>query len=445
MSGTVTGDAAEALPEKVMRDGGSDKRAPGSEPGKTAPATAAKKAAAGSRKTATPKKRGGKKTTESKRTTAKSTSGKKNTRRSSTRDNQGPGKSAGGTGRDPERVAVAEASTGAAEEAGTPAAFSNSSPDAAPPPDPKSLSWMAAQAVSALNAVKASQAEKLQAMRAAAEHPAGESQPARSPDTVTKPVEEAGRRAAVGGSGQSQPGGTPERQPAASTEQLIAARATARQRMSLRPVLLVALIAIAGWLGYRYWSGGMEPVEVAEVPEAAVIESLKKQNITDVAVPRNAAITVVADEPVINPGPVTAGNTAGQAAAVSREPDSPTVVVTPAPESRAAVVTAAPEFPTAGETAAMPGVQPADSAGQQEAENPVVEPPAEPTRVAETPAIAPAKPSPAMTGEAMPPASRRVTQPSQPRNRNPGYGYYPRQRSWQQPYPNPGYSQYPPR
>jgi hypothetical protein len=432
------------------------------------------------KKTAAPKQRTGKQVTGGKRTAAKSSSGNKNARRSRTHDGPDPGKSTGGAGADPEHAAVTQSSAAPAEGTATPAVTPDDSAQATQPQDPNSLAWMAAQAVSALNAVKASQAEKLQAMLAAAEnsqpasaeqpgpeesqqaghpdespavagiprhpspvaeYPIAEGQTAQFPDTVPVTGEAAGEHRTV------------------PVEQLVTARATsAGHRLPLRVLLLFGALAITGLLGYRYWFDGAEPVEVAAVPDAAMVGPSQEQNLADIPLPRKAAITVVVDEPAVNPVPETAADAAdaaGQAPAATRQPESaaavqiapppqsPTPVQSPqVPESPAVVLTpAAPETGTAGEPAALAERHAAGGTGRQETENRRVEASAAPVRETDTPASS----SPAASAAAAPPPSRRVTRPSQPGYRNPGYGYYPQQPSWQQRYRNPGYSQYPSR
>jgi hypothetical protein len=172
MSGKTTGDVMEAAPEKAKKGDGSDKTAVRAGSAKTKQATVVQEKDAGSRKADTSKKRAGnKRATGRKRTAAKSPSGKMSTRGSGALDSPDPRKSAGRPGTGPERAAVEETLPGPADETATPPTAPNGNPEVTQPADPKSLSWMAAQAVSALNAVKASQAEKLQVMLAAAETP----------------------------------------------------------------------------------------------------------------------------------------------------------------------------------------------------------------------------------------------------------------------------------
>jgi len=317
--------------------------------------------------------------------------------------------------------------------------------------DPKSLSWMAQQAVSALNAVKANQAEKGRVIMARAEKDMPEREHADSDKQTGKPVQTAGTgepgdagqlpvegcaapaadssgkesRADSGArqeteqqSGEAQqtgkpapPGiaGSPAPKPAAVPAvggRAAASSASLRTPAKRRyPVRLLALIALAGvvplWL---YFGAGDETVHVPNQQEQAI-----------------------ADTPV--PEPV------GQSAAVPVPADGPAwqPATAPAPFPEPVPASQVPENPGSADPAVPVGASELTGTTAQEtgAGQPVVETVETPARETET-ELTDTAPVPPLT-----PPGRRA----------PGYGYYPPQRSWQQPpaYYRPGYSRPPSR
>ncbi len=303
-------------------------------------------------------------------------------------------------------------------------------PDAAAAADdPKSLSWMAQQAVSALNAVKANQAEKGKIIMARAEKDKREPAADVSAAATGMP-EEYLLMDEPGEAPDLQAPGEPDRkdsdvQPAAAPEPAepqpvdlpppavkpgqSAVEPVARRRYSLRlQALAVVAIAIMLWL----YLGGDEATEPVTLQA--------EQETGDQPAPELSAPAI--PEPVATPAPAMPEPVATPAPAMP-EPSATPVQAMPEP-----VAAPAPTIPEAVATPAMP------------------EPSATPTQAMPEPAPAGAVPGTlaretGRTNEPSQPAGHAPA-PVQPPHgyRRPGYGYYPQQRSWQQPRYQTGYA-----
>jgi hypothetical protein len=325
------------------------------------------------------------------------------------------GKSAArGTGKPGKQVAAATDSARLASLPvdPPPVTFSDA---AAAADDPKSLSWMAHQAVSALVAVKAHQAEKGKVIMARAEKDKPEQAAAVSGKQTGKPAQttladrpgDIADQQKPGNADQAdtraqpdveQPpaesqqagkpllpgnvdGPAPEQPGVSATGGCVAAgcppHVITKRRFPIRlQVLVAAVIAIPLWL---YFGSDEEVGPVATHTEQGV-------TVQPMTKPASQSIPVPADTPVWQP-----------ATTVTRSQE--------------------PEPVSAG---AVTGLSAAES----------VQP------VAGTGAVSASEPAPQQV----------PAQPARPSGyRTPGYGYYPPQQSWQQPYYRPGYPGQPPR
>jgi hypothetical protein len=338
-------------------------------------------------------------------------------------------------------------------------------PDAAAAADdPKSLSWMAQQAVSALNAVKAHQAEKGKVIMARAEKDKPEPGHADTGGQTGKPAQptgagepgdagqlqgDGGAESVAGSSGKEnradtgarpaaeQPPGGPQQsgkpassgiadspvpkpagvpapggRAAAGSPPL---RAAAKRRY---PTRLLGLIALAGvvtlWL---YFGADDEAVQDTNQPE---------QEIAGKPVPEPAgqSVSVPADKPDWQPAAAPAQFPEPLPANQVPESLQPTDAAVPVAASELTGVTAQENEQAAAATVATPVSEP--DPGLVENEPPVAQTVVKPD-----------------SGLAENPPQQPVTPPGR---RTPGYGYYPPQRSWQPPaYYRPGYSRPPSR
>jgi hypothetical protein len=346
--------------------------------------------------------------------------------------------------------------------------------------DSRSISWMSAQAVSALNAVRANQAKKAESLLARVEKPVpgrpgitelpeqtsedlleevtgmelaapvdvppGAEQapvtasPASPGDTpviqkeTTVMQDKPGEQEAVASeatvnttevaaTASSEPGAT------ASTEAVIAAQAAPRG-LPVRPIVMTVFLALLAFSGYRYWQENREPGVTAPPVAGDFRESVQGAAWDDI--PQQDAIAVV-------------GTAAGEQAA----PDATT------PDNAAEVAvqqdTTAPEEP-----AGTPATEPPGSAISTipwEPDTAAAEPAADVESLpADQEEMQTAEPAVSTTSEPPPPETPAVvTQPARPVQQQPvygapGYGYYPPQPNWQQPYYQPAYpQQYPAR
>ncbi|MGD2137250.1 MAG: hypothetical protein PVJ66_05500 [Gammaproteobacteria bacterium] len=360
--------------------------------------------------------------------------------------------------------------------------------------DPRSLSWMSEQAVSALNAVKASQRRQARTLLENAQRqkpPAGKASPDMPPPASTDLAPQAtvpvGSSAPANGTSS---GGTREAAEAGPPEG--AAVPAASGTAGASPVGMPATDRPAG----APETGGMDmQAPPADLPvTTAEPESTGGGNATPDTKPASTGGpqgTAPASDSAVPARPVRSVRTRwlrprtlvamlaaagllvyqllpekGDGDTVSAPPPAPHVAVEPASGAAASSPATAATAPANSGDAA--NAAPEATAEWVPAPEPVREPPAGPQAMAgrETPGSdTPAVDTPAtdiITAEgtdpgspqpAAPPADRPVeaaeqaarrTAP-QPPSRPAGYGYYPRQPARRQPYHRPAYSGYPPR
>jgi hypothetical protein len=397
------------------------------------------------------------------------------------------GKPAAGDARitaDPEKIAL---QTGSEENeaASATAAAVTTNPENTPGQDSRSISWMSAQAVNALNAVRANQARKAESLLARVEKPVPgrpaitelpeqtsedlleeipgmETAAAGVPQTdvpqeprTTSPAstgetskiqketaimqdksgeqespaaETAGHtteEAAMTASDSSEAG------PVAPTEAVVAAQAQ-QPGLPVRPIVATVFVALLAFSGYRYWQDHRDS-QVAAPPVAGSYSETVQDAAWD-DIPQQEAIAVVGATPGEQPPPdaTTPGMATGDSAQVNTD-----TVADPA-----ATAAMAPTGSTSDGDSEVFAAQPAEETATPSTGRAVPETP-EP---ADTATIEPAA-QPESAAEVAPPPVR----PAQPQPRygapgSPGYGYYPQQPNWQQPYYQPAYPpQYPAR
>lgn len=416
--------------------------------------------------------------------------------------------------------------------------------------DEKSLSWMATQAVKAVNAVKASQLEQAQAWKAEAGSsddepprltegddvaierqepaqsiPGGQSASTQSVHVGEEypgapPAIEAGMPASgplpaslplaeTGVTEQSLTGQTvspvePSQEMSANPRMPAGARRAAAPLVPVRMAIMLGVLAMFSYAGYRYWFAADRTASEAPGSTSAIIEPagpgeeadlMTPPAISVVAAPQPSAGSTKPEAPAVEAGtaptpapttdakPATAtapGEPAGPAAEEVKLMTPPPISVVPAPEPateqssppaveaglapmpgsatgiQPATVGVAPQpapaypasttKPEAWYPSAVPGApSPAAEAGMNARES--VPPSSLQPVEAAVPASQPTSPSsPPPAVEAKAPARPAATpapaaQPRYPAN---GYGYYPPPTSWQ-PYYRPGYPQAPAR
>jgi hypothetical protein len=382
----------------------------------------------------------------------------------------------------PEQVATSAGSeTSSARTATTDAVSTNAANNA----DTRSISWMSAQAVSALNAVKASQARKAESLLARVEKPvpgrvgitelpeqtsddlleevpgmeaaaeavlntpapqetttgspaaAGDKQTNQKEVTVMqdKPVEQETSAAAAGNTTETaapevpattDAGISPGPEATASMEAVVASQAQPHG-LPVRAIVMTVFLALLAFGGYRYWQDNRDNFVAA--PPATGTYSETTQSAAWDDVPQQEAIAVV-------------GTTTG-------EQSGPTATV---PETTPGI-TAQPDTTAGNGLVTTTSMEPAGSAASEETGLGVAQPAAgnEPPEAAQAELKTP-EPAEATASEPPQPQAPAVVAPPapavqpQPRYGAPGYGYYPQQPNWQQPYYQPGYpQQYPPR
>jgi len=347
--------------------------------------------------------------------------------------------------------------------------------------DSRSISWMSAQAVSALNAVKASQAIKAESLLARVEKPvpgkpgitelpeqtsedlleeipepeaaapavpapvtsqetttsspaaAGDAQtiqkeasamqekPDEQESTAAEAAETKTENVATEAPATPTADAVPESGAAAtaSKDAVVAAQAQPRG-LPARPIVMTVFLAMLAYSGYHYWQDNREPQVTAPPVTDSFTVGVESASYSDI--PQQEAIAVVGTT-TEGEQPASATTAPGQANEVPAQPDTSidngfaATTATDSPGSAADGDTGVTTAQPAAETAPSPAAQ-----AEMKAAEPAEATAAEPAQ--------PAQPQP---------------QP-QPRYGAPGYGYYPQQPNWQQPYYQPAYpQQYPAR
>jgi hypothetical protein len=315
--------------------------------------------------------------------------------------------------------------------------------------DTKSLSWMAAQAASALKAVKANQNERAQTLLAKAEiTPATPVKPGEEAGTRTEPdlseakkatkaaktkparagkkaVKEPSADIAVAPTAPEAPASTkPETTqavlPAATGDSgdqpadtppahVIAATATGSRR-SIRPFLLTGIIVLIGVLGARAWFSNDDTADIAAIQEGAEAEQVSP-------VTARPQISVVASEPAVKPATDATQADSWSPATMSAWPE-------PA-DTRQTVAPAPPET-------SISATKVIDTQ-QQQVMTQTIEPTSPETSINETKITE--TPQQQVVTQTTAAAAKTVSPPApRPGYHAPAYGYYPRQPVRQQPY-----------
>jgi len=217
----------------------------------------------------------------------------------------------------------------------------------------------------------------------------------------------------------------------ASTEAVVAAQAQQRG-LPVRPIVMTVFLGLLAYSGYRYWQDNRDTF-VAAPPEAGSFsESAQGAGWDDI--PQQEAIAVVGEASGKPSAPAAAApgienEVAAQGDITAGDNIAPATLTQPA---GATPVPWEPDISTAQpESDSVP--VPAVPAAQAEMETP------EPADITATEPVQPQ----AAAVVAPPPA--QPTLPQAPYGA-PGYGYYPQQPNWQQPYYRPAYPpQYPAR
>ncbi len=173
--------------------------------------------------------------------------------------------------------------------------------------DEKSLSWMASQAVKALNAVKASQSEQLQALKAKAEMSEGEPAPASRDEGIDLETNETAgatgeyepviAESQVMDDGLTQSPDVPTGEPASVVP--AAAQMTSTQGAPWSTILILGVLVVIGVLGYRHWSSRNNATSDLSTPSSVAIEPINPATGIDMTRP---PISAVAAPPVAASG-----------------------------------------------------------------------------------------------------------------------------------------------
>jgi len=396
-----------------------------------------------------------------------------------------PGKASKHLGKEQTATAPGKSRASATADQATAAAASAEPATApisdSPTDDPRSLAWMSAQAVSALNAVRASQAEQARELLARAEKPpvrhaavagqpgehsaasatghaadgssaaqlatdaapAPEDHHGPEPDTSALPAAAASppRPETVktaSAASQEEPEAqaipetlaVPEVAAALPQEQEPLPHAAPRNRLPLRPAVLAGVLAVAGLLVYWSW-----PATDDAAGPAAVQEVLTSTDDTPgVEIQQTELIPVAAGTP---DRPVAAPAT-GETWSPVTEPAWPE----PQADTGEPATASVPEAVTnAAQPPATPPASPASAAAAANSS-----PAGKTTTDTTTKPVAAVQPAaPAQPAVPVPPATTTRQAAPQPRYQAPGYSQYPQQPGWQQPYYRPAYPQYPSR
>jgi hypothetical protein len=360
--------------------------------------------------------------------------------------------------------------------------------------DGKSLSWMANQAVKATKAVKASQLEQAQAWKAAG---MSEDEQSRRAEDGSAAID-AGESVAMPGQEPVQP--SPAESPAMteavppvepSQEAVITPRipaagphGAAAPRVPARMALMLGVLVMFSYAGYRYWFSGDRAASDATATTSDIMESAGPAEEGKLMTPPAISVVAAPEHGTEQPGPTAteagmapmpgpATGTQPATATVSDEPGAPAAEEGKLMTPPAISVVAAPEHGT--EQPGPPGAEagmapvPGPATGTQPVTAGAAPQPAPPSPASAAmppkawyPSAVPAAPSPAAkapvaTSQPAPPSSpspaveatvpARQPQPApaaRPRYPANGYGYYQPPSSWQ-PYYQPGYQQAPAR
>ena len=198
--------------------------------------------------------------------------------------------------------------------------------------DGKSLSWMATQAVKAVNAVKASQLEQAQAWKAGAGMPEDEQSGQAEEDSAAIDARESVAmewQAPV----QPPPGGAPamteamppveSSQEAATTPRIPPGARAAAPRVPARMALMLGVLMMFSYAGYRYWFSDNRAASDVTATTPVIIESAGPAEEVNMMTP--PAISVVAA-----PEPAAEHSTPPAAEAEMAAPPVPATAVQPA-------------------------------------------------------------------------------------------------------------------
>jgi hypothetical protein len=276
--------------------------------------------------------------------------------------------------------------------------------------DEKSLSWMATQAVKALNAVKASQSEQLQALKAKAEMSEGEPAPVSMDEAIDLETNES-----VGVSGEYEPviaepgvmdDGLAQAQKAPAGEPApvvpAAARMASTQGAPWSRILILGVLVVIGVLGYRHWSSRNNVTSDLSTPSSVAIEPTNPATGIDMTRPPISAVAAT---------PAAASGRAESPSAVAGAASTPT----PPPASPGAAITATHDQAVPKPTGLATGAatpQPAPENPPTAVNREEGQPPAVAAVPAPEPATEPASPPAVEAGMAPMPGSATGIQPA---------------------------------
>jgi hypothetical protein len=276
--------------------------------------------------------------------------------------------------------------------------------------DGKSLSWMATQAVKAVNAVKASQLEQAQAWKAGAGMPEDEQSGQAEEDSAAIDARESvamERQAPV----QPPPGGEPatteavppveSSQEAATTPRIPPGPRAATPRVPARMALMLGVLMMFSYAGYRYWFSDNRAASDVTATTPVIIESAGPAEEVNMMTP--PAISVVAA-----PEPAADHSTPPAAEAEMATPPVPATAVQPATAGPAAeevklMTPPAISVVPAPQPAAEHSTPPAVEAGMAPMPGPATE--SQPATAGVAPQPAPANPASAAKPEAWYPSA----------------------------------------
>jgi nicotinate-nucleotide--dimethylbenzimidazole phosphoribosyltransferase len=319
--------------------------------------------------------------------------------------------------------------------------------------DAKSLSWMATQAVKAVNAVKASQMEQAQAWKTGAGMSEDEQSRLAQDDVAVldagEPVDLETSRPV-----QSSPGKPPATveglTPVDSSQEADTiprippgAHRSAPPRVPARTALMLGVLVMFGYAGYRHWFAGDRTASEVPVTASAIVAPGGPADEVNMMTPPAISVVAAPGSVAGQSEPPAVGNGMALPSGPATDTQPATAMV---PDEPAAASVISPE-PAAGNTPPPAPANPASATmpeAWQPSANPAAPPPAAEAAAAASQPAPPSSPPPAV--EANVPARQAVTPAPAARPRYPanGYGYYQPPSSWQ-PYYRPGYPQAPAR